>query len=805
MHRNKMPGIRGIMSGARSMRLGRTIGGSLSESSKQNIQQSHSDPFALQRVNTDESSVFSGLASIHTRVDDDENKSNKSVLFQDEVPSEIKASGGKKLMRRKHTQQSAHRTDGIDADQSISEKDEVSIYHSTKDASYEMGENDNVFIQGRGIASTPSCSHDSSTSSYASSVNDFQRPKATMRLLSDIQLTDVENSQDQGNLETQEPPTPDGAEAIKNMLEDFSRELDESMMDIHEDEFSTLEQEQDILDRRAPSIDKFYDSSSQETKLLQINLHRLRKEMRALRENNDQFLSEIEQTKEEHESEMKLYDERIKQKVFELKLMHQEEIELLVQEKDAAIAEAGRQAIRYADSGKEQIATLQKQIAKLKQHMRKALKKGVEDATTTTKRQKEQEFTSRLSALRTSYESKLEKLKAESEERIKSAVNEAVTDVTRQILEGQKPHGLDEQSWNKMMKQSGQCRNEEALLNSLQSVKDNLSKHYPKLIKDLRERSHPNALVLLLRGQDETGTEKLFREVVETFSFLLERAESNAVTHRNELSAQAKQDRLELEYVKSQTEAARMQSENDRQKIERLEQELKLMTKEKRFIQERFRRDAESHRIQLQNLKQKIEELESGLLHAQPDENNRLREETIDRMASSQHSSDNFSVDMKIAISNESCDEVESLRSPFESPLHRLDIRADHPQRRGSNERPEANVMKSRNSLSNNGSDTLKTPVTAALSMSKEQPDADIDNRNNSSLRPEQEDFFGEKRKQKKKKSFAILRGFKANRGSPPVVDNSFLHQEPMDNEQDSHISPRSNLRTTSRIRIFLD
>ena len=188
---------------------------------------------------------------------------------------------------------------------------------------------------------------------------------------------------------------------------------------------------------------------------------------------------------------------------------------------------------------------------------------------------------------------------------------------------------------------------------------------------------------------------------------------------------------------------------------------------------------------------------------AQPDENRLRGEDTDDKMDASQHSSDNFSVDMKIAISDDCYDEVESLRSPFESPLHGLDIRADNPQRSGSNDRPESHTRE--RCRRGDGTDNLNTPDIVSISVPNECPNADRVHETSSHAPTKQEEALGDKRKQKKKKSFAILRGFKASRGNPPVVEDTFQQQEHMDNEQGPHISQRSNTRTTTMIRTFLD
>jgi hypothetical protein len=638
-----------------------------------------------------------------------------------------------------------------------------------------------------------------------------------MRLLSDIQMMDSDISQGQEDMEAIEPPTPEGAEAIKSMLNDFGRELDESLMDMNDEKYPALDEEQDSLTRRALSSDYYYDLSSQETKLLQLNLHQLRKENSVLKENNDQFLSEIEQTTEEHESEMKLYDERTKQKISELKVMYQEEIDALIQEKDAAIAEAGRQAARYADSGRKQIATLKKQITKLNHHMKEALQKAVDDAATRTKRQKEQEITSRLLALRTSYESKLEKLKAESEEKIKFAVSDAVANVTKQMTEGRKSPGLDEETSNLVSKRTLEqlVGNEEAMVKALQSVKENITKHYPK-VKDLQERSYPSPLVLFRRRQDGTSSEKLFEEVVEAFAFLLDRAESRAVPNeksveRNEMYAEVKQElmekhRLELEHVRSKAETAHYQSKDDELKIERLEQELKIMTREKRLIQERFRRDAESHQIELQKLKSRIEQLEGGLMPAKPKDNlsTRRRRDVAEIRREIAQNSDDFSLDLKLAIS-ESCDEVECLRSPSESPLQGLGIHPEPLQLEGPGQQAKGDdSSESSYHPRSTGSETSDNLDMASVRKSIEYPSEDGDSEDKTSGHHKQEPFTADA-EPKKKKSFAILRGFKPSRGITPSVENTNLDQETGENVEDSNHSQRSKSRTASRIRNLRD
>ena len=165
---------------------------------------------------------------------------------------------------------------------------------------------------------------------------------------------------------------------IEMMFNQFENQMDENLEQIA-DEHEGMEFLSDLRDLRRVKSDEHYQTLSyrQAKKLYRI-VHQARKEVEVLKDNNEQFMSEIEQADEEHRSEIKLMEERTKQKLSEMRAMYQQEMDMLLREKDAAIVESGKTAVRYAESGRKQILTLKKQLSKLRTVANETIRKRVE-------------------------------------------------------------------------------------------------------------------------------------------------------------------------------------------------------------------------------------------------------------------------------------------------------------------------------------------------------------------------------------------------------------------------------------------
>jgi hypothetical protein len=266
-----------------------------------------------------------------------------------------------------------------------------------------------------------------------------------------------------------------------------------------------------------------------------------------------------------------------------------------------------------------------------------------------TKRKKDDEMTARLGALRKSYESQLEKERAERERQVREAVNEGVSSITQRMLadrdrevsetmhvfrirhendKNQALHALNMSLDESKTLTSALRRESEATIRALQSVKENLNTHYPEQMEELRKKniSASGPLMLLQSGQQAAGSaERLFKEVIAAFAFLLDSKETKiasaqylvdietAKKERNEVHVKARKE-LMMRH-RTEMEQARKLQEDSKDKISRLEESLKNLGREKRFVEDKHRRAVETHRTEVQKIsaeKDAIHELEKG-------------------------------------------------------------------------------------------------------------------------------------------------------------------------------------------------
>ena len=244
---------------------------------------------------------------------------------------------------------------------------------------------------------------------------------------------------------------------------------------------------------------------------IQKNFQEAKAEIQALKDSNEQLMSEIEQQEEEFESEKKLLEERARQKVYDLKHMYQVEIDNLVREKDAAIVESSQQAVRYGESGRKQIESLKNQLEKVKSQANGLIRQKIEEAIKVIQAKKDQELSERVKALQKSYESKFEKIKMDRDIHVKNAVNQAVSLATRQFLTD-RDRQIDEnvsihcrklelekeravRSVNEALEQNQRQittlqEERHAMTQTLESIKENINKDYPEQIIRLKQKSN---------------------------------------------------------------------------------------------------------------------------------------------------------------------------------------------------------------------------------------------------------------------------------------------------------------------------
>ena len=454
-------------------------------------------------------------------------------------------------------------------------------------------------------------------------------------------------------------------ERITAMLEEHEKQMDANLGIIHEedddDENTDLDAREALFGLRgSPRLVRSEDErpllSQNQARKMQRVLHQARREVELLRDNNEQFMSEIEQTEEEHESEMKLVENRNKQKISELRTVYLTEIDLLTKEKDAAIVEAGRQAAQYAESARKQVGLLKRQVEKIKsQHaqiVKAAVKEAVQGQIALVKRQKEEEYATKLASIIEDYETKLAKLRSESNMKIRNAIDKAMDSSTHQIatdrdddvaetislfqrhLEKEKKavlqagaqqrRSLQQKVTETTEKNMELSREREAIMNMLSSLKDDLKTFHAEKLKQFYAQESRE------RSESKTGLEKLVQEVFKMQSFILDNAEKklefNQETEvnlrheieetrkeRNDIYAQLQQMRQSCRCA--ETEEMKKQKDNTTEKTKRLEEALKNLGRDKRVLEDKYRKLTESHRLEVQKLraeKDAMLEIEKG-------------------------------------------------------------------------------------------------------------------------------------------------------------------------------------------------
>jgi hypothetical protein len=434
-------------------------------------------------------------------------------------------------------------------------------------------------------------------------------------------------------------------EVIRESVEESFEKSSEGAEDIDDYRYNIV-----ASPRRVRSAEEERQVLTQkQAKEMQRVLHQARREVEVLRDNNEQFMSEIEQTEEEHESEMKLVENRTKQRMTELRALYQHEMDLLIQEKDAAIVEAGNQAAQYTEAGRQKISTLKKQIEKHKsQHkniIKAAVKVAVKNQTEKVKQQKEEEFSKELAVLHQQYEDKLEKIKSDNDKEIKTTVDKAVAHLTHRLtsdreqdvsetitlvlkrLENEKQIALDEQRTtlqkNGELEQWGNelMREKNSVKQMLELLKANLMKHHQERINEVlmqKPSERPGSRYFNSIPETlSTDVEMLCQEVLSTHASLLVYAETkvqrdgNTEIRMGDEMEEIRKERSEvyaalrkklLDQHEVELSDMKKQKDDAADRIQHLEAALKNMGRGKRFIEDKFRRATDSHKVELQNL-----------------------------------------------------------------------------------------------------------------------------------------------------------------------------------------------------------
>ena len=406
---------------------------------------------------------------------------------------------------------------------------------------------------------------------------------------------------------------------IVELLDDFERQMDENLQFLTED---NEEEESNILtDFNKNILSKTTDLTSQgpqlgefldphQAKKLQRILQKARKDVEVLRDDNEQYRSELEQMEEEHKSEIKLVEDRAKHKLVELKNMYQNEIDLLVQEKDAAIVEAGRIAGRYAESGRKQVSTLKKQIDKLKAAAAITIREKVKEQREFTATNKDKEILEKVEMLQKSHKRDLDKLKEEYDERLKQEVDKAASSVAKRVRLNQ------DVLISELTTQIDDFKKQHHSLSEvLESVKSKFSKNYPEQMKAFNKASPESAESLTKKSNfDCQVVERSLMEVIETYTYLMEDAETKALLAMEQRTIEEKneenQRNLEIQH-RVEIDNLRREIEEKDEKMRKLENDFKALSREKCLLGEKFQKESEGHKQELERMSAQKETLMS--------------------------------------------------------------------------------------------------------------------------------------------------------------------------------------------------
>ena len=469
---------------------------------------------------------------------------------------------------------------------------------------------------------------DSNTQMTWGSANDMARPKGTVKLMSsvtfvgdqieiegsEVEEVEVDGSELDHHENSQQSITNCKSDVsdsiIVDLLDDFEKKMDaniEIINDENDDENGDILLDlKDIVPRRVQSEDAESDDllTPLKARKLQRILHKAKNEVEVLKDNSEQYKSEIEQMEEEHKSEIKLIKDRTKQQLRELKSFYQGEIDGLAVEKDAAIIEASRVAAKYVQSAKKQ----QKQIYRLKAAAMVTIKEQVEKARLDATASKNHEITSRLGALRSSYESELEKAKKETDERIKNDVEKAISSVKKRerlkqdVLICELKDQIDDLR-----------REQHSMVDLLESVKGKFEQHYPKEIIQYKGKSNNFSGSARKLLDNDTSSKKLLKEVIGTFTFLLEATEKKAVSAQNQSVLQENetkptevvqrgQKHLVLRH-RTEIEHLKKEKGDTFEKLRKVERDFKDLSSEKCLLEFKLQRESQNHQMELDRIR----------------------------------------------------------------------------------------------------------------------------------------------------------------------------------------------------------
>lgn len=450
---------------------------------------------------------------------------------------------------------------------------------------------------------------DNNTQMTWGSANEMIRPKGQVKFLSAVPFLGQNVGQEDELINAEqfidESNSNGSGSGIVDMLDDFDKQMNTNIKSPSEenDENSVLADFNKTLvpnnldmESNAPEPGHFL--TPLEAKKLQILLYKSRNQVAILTDNIEQYRYEIEQMEEEHYSELNLVEDRAKNKFEELKQMYESEIDSLLKEKDDAVIEATRVAAGLTKHEAEQLSELQDEINHLKATAASTIAEKIEEERQVLAKSAEKEIEERIASMQKSHEKELEQLSKEYDELMELEIQKAVSfealnhdaeisDLTTQIEE--------------------LCRERCSTIELLESVKNKFEKHYPDDIVEFKERGcHERRSSLnLLDSNDATGLveEKILKQVIEMFTFLLESTEKKVADEVSKFDeSKVGIQKSLVHHQRSEIAQLRREKIEKNEKLRKLEEDFKVLSREKILLEEKYETDCRSHKLNLERL-----------------------------------------------------------------------------------------------------------------------------------------------------------------------------------------------------------
>ena len=343
----------------------------------------------------------------------------------------------------------------------------------------------------------------------------------------------------------------DGEKSILDILVDFEKTMDEGLKDfqsdnktpcVHEKQHSETSSDKkasrsfdDIEKEEEPAHS--YRSKHKGGPTKEEAEEKMMKEVKILRENNEQYKSEIERMDEEHRSELKLLEDRHKQQISDLKAMYQSEIDRVVEEKHATVVEASQKAEQFVSQSRQEVSRVMEELQKYKNLSMATVQSRIDETAKTIAVQKEEETAARLENLRVSYEAEIERIRNDCEETVEKEKEKVAESIVRRMKTSH-----DEEITVVIEELNKVLTWQRTMSKTLTLIRDNFDIHYPKEMARARRSgrfTEGNARKLLPSqdGMDSIGpdTSRLLDEVLEVFAFLLESTEKKAAMAKLQL------------------------------------------------------------------------------------------------------------------------------------------------------------------------------------------------------------------------------------------------------------------------------